>query len=128
MASILNTWYCSMFTEEDMSNIPQAENLCKDGDELESVEFTAEKVEKKLKQLRPTAAPGPDKIWARVAHDLASELSIPLAMIYTRCMEEGVVPEEWKWANMTPIYKKGSKGSPGNYRPVSLTCILCKVM
>ena len=43
-------------------------------------------------------------------------------------MEEGVVPQEWKSANVTPIYKKGSKGVPGNYRPVSLTCILCKVM
>ena len=128
MASILNTWYCSMFTEEDTSNMPEAENLCKVGQELDSVEFTAEKVEKKLKKLRPTAAPGPDKIWARVAHDLATELSIPLAMVYSKCMDEGVVPEEWKWANVTPIYKKGSKGLPGNYRPVSLTCILCKVM
>ena len=43
-------------------------------------------------------------------------------------MGEGVVPDEWKLANVTPIYKKGSKGLPGNYRPVSLTCILCKVM
>ena len=114
MASILNTWYCSMFTEEDMSNLPQAEDLCKESEALETVEFTAEKVEKKLKELKPTAAPGPDKIWARVAHDLATELSIPLAMIYTKCMEEGVVPDEWKLANVTPIYKKGSKGLPGN--------------
>ena len=52
------------------------------------MEFTAEKVEKKLKELKPTAAPGPDKIWARVVHDLATELSIPLAMIYNKCMEE----------------------------------------
>ena len=128
MASILNTSYCSMYTEEDMSSLPQAEDLCKEGEALETVEFTAEKVEKKLKELKPTAAPGPDKIWARVAHDLATELSIPLAMIYTKCMEEGVVPDEWKLANVTPIYKKGSKGLPGNYRPVSLNCILCKVM
>ena len=49
-------------------------------------------------------------------------------MIYTRCMEEGAVPQEWKSANVTPIYKKGSKGVPGNYRLVSLTCILCIVM
>ena len=59
--------------------------------------------------MKPTAAPGPDKIWARVAHDLATELCIPLAIIYAKCMEEGVVPDEWKLANVTPIYKKGSK-------------------
>ena len=40
----------------------------------------------------------------------------------------GTVPPVWKSANITPIFKKGSKGSPGNYRPVSLTCVLCKVM
>ena len=38
------------------------------------------------------------------------------------------MPPEWKRANVTPIFKKGSKGSRGNYRPVSLTCVLCKVM
>ena len=92
------------------------------------MEFTANKVEKKLKKLRPTSASGPDKIRARVSHDLATELSSPLAMVFSKCMDEGVVPEEWRWANVTPIYKKGSKGLPGNYRPVSLTCILCKVM
>ena len=48
--------------------------------------------------------------------------------VYTSCMEEGVVPPDWKTANVTPIYKSGSKSSPGNYRPVSLTSIVCKVM
>ena len=44
-------------------------------------------------------------------------------------MEEGEVPPDWKTAKyVAPIYKKGSKGVPGNYRPVSLTCVLCKVM
>ena len=43
-------------------------------------------------------------------------------------MNEGSVPKEWKCANVTPIFKKGSKLNPGNYRPVSLTCIICKIM
>ena len=52
----------------------------------------------------------------------------PLAIIYTRSMEEGIVPADWRTANITPIFKKGSKSAAGNYRPVSLTSILCKVM
>ena len=48
--------------------------------------------------------------------------------VYTRCLGEGTVPPDWKLANVAPIFKKGSKGSAGNYRPVSLTCVLCKVM
>ena len=55
-------------------------------------------------------------------------ISAPLAIIYTKSLEEGVVPEDWKCANITPIFKKGSKASAGNYRPVSLTSVLCKVM
>jgi hypothetical protein len=49
-------------------------------------------------------------------------------MVFTKCLEEGVVPDDWKRANVTPIFKSGAKGVPGNYRPVSLTCIVCKVM
>ena len=97
-------------------------------DPLVTVEFLPSEVEKKLKKLKPSSAPGPDKLWPRVLHSLADVLSFPLALIFARCLSEGTVPPEWKRANITPIFKKGSKGSPGNYRPVSLTCVLCKVM
>lgn len=128
MAGVLNAWYCSVFTDEDLQNIPKAEKLY-DGDEpLTSAHFTAGKVKKKLETLKPTSAPGPDKIWARVLHDLADVLALPLAMVFTKCQDEGVVPPDWKRANVTPIFKSGAKDSPGNYRPVSLTSIVCKVM
>jgi hypothetical protein len=104
------------------------EELYQDVDSIVTVEFEPDKVEKKLSKLRPSSAPGPDKLWPRVLQSLASVMSIPLAIVYTRCLSEGKVPPEWKRANITPIFKKGSKGSPGNYRPVSLTCVLCKVM
>ena len=38
------------------------------------------------------------------------------------------MPNIWKTANVTPIYKKGSRSDCGNYRPISLTSILCKVL
>ena len=85
-------------------------------------------MKKKLQNLKPTAAPGPDKIWARVLHDLSDVLAEPLAMVFMGCLEEGTVPPDWKLANVTPIFKSGSKGLPGNYRPVSLTSIICKIM
>ena len=50
-----------------------------------------------------------------------------MAAIFTKFLEEGVVPLDWKKANVTPIFKKGAKSEPGNYRPVSLTSVACKI-
>ena len=128
MASMLNDFFCSVFTEEAGGDLPAVECLFTGADPLDKVEFTASQIKSKLLQLKESAAPGPDMLWPRVLKCLADVLSDPLALIYTRCLEEGTVPADWKRANITPIYKKGSKGQPGNYRPVSLTSVLCKVM
>ena len=60
--------------------------------------------------------------------ELSEQLAPLLAHIFRSSLREGVVPEDWKRANVTPIYKKGPKADPGNYRPVSLTSVSCKVM
>ena len=49
-------------------------------------------------------------------------------MLYRKSVAEGQVPEEWRQANVVPIFKKGSKMAAGNYRPVSLTCVSCKLL
>jgi Reverse transcriptase (RNA-dependent DNA polymerase) len=51
----------------------------------------------------------------------------PLTVIFQKSLQSGVVPQDWKLANVIPIYKKGSRGQSGNYRPVSLTSQLCKL-
>lgn len=128
MADILNNFFCSVFTEEDLANIPEPEQLYHGEDPLTNVKFTRNKVKDKLAKLKPSAAPGPDKVWAKVLHSLADVLDEPLSHVYSKLFEEGFVPTIWRTANVCPVFKKGSKGDPGNYRPISLTCILCKVM
>ena len=108
--------------------MPQPEKVYHGDNPLTSVTFLRGKVKKKLDDLTPTSAPGPDRLWPRVLCNLSDVLSEPLAIIYSKCLEEGVVPNDWKLAHITPIFKKGSKAAAGNYRPVSLTCVLCKVM
>ena len=128
MANILNNFFCSVFTEEDMNNFPDIEPQYEGDEALNNVIFTGEKVKEKLARLKPSAAPGPDKVWAKVLHSLADVLAEPLALVFSKLLDEGCVPAIWRHANVCPVFKKGKKGDPGNYRPISLTCILCKVM
>jgi hypothetical protein len=51
-----------------------------------------------------------------------------LVLIFRRSIQHGEVPDDWKQANVTPIFKKGAKSDPGNYRPVSLTSVCCKIL
>ena len=58
----------------------------------------------------------------------ADELSPMLTLIYQRSLDDGCVPADWREALIVPLYKKGPKHLPSNYRPVSLTSVACKVL
>ena len=71
---------------------------------------------------------GPDEIHPRVLREPAEVIAEPLSIICQRSLLTGEVPEDWRLASVTPIYKKGCKEDPGNYRPVSLTSVPGKIM
>ena len=119
MAKILNDFFSSVFTREDLNQIPEAEEM--ETDTLEEIRITAWKVRKKIRKLSRAAASGPDGIGPCILQELENELVEGLTLIFQRSIYAGVVPEDWRTANVTPIFKKGSKSDPGNYRPVSLT-------
>jgi hypothetical protein len=116
---MLYTFFCSVFIQEDLDELPQPEQLYQGLELFSSVTFDQQTVQKRLENLKPSSAPGPDGVWPRV---------LPLALIFTKFFQEGSVPSIWKQANVTPIFKKGVKGNPGNYRPVSLTFVICNIM
>jgi hypothetical protein len=127
MADLLNQCFKTCFTREDTSNVPEPEKLTPKTI-LQSVNFCEREVRKKIKDLRKEAAAGPDGIGPRVLQELADELAPALAAVFNKSMEENTVPQDWKEANVTPIFKKGSKSAPENYRPVSLTSVSCRLM
>ena len=126
-ADTLNRFFCSVFTQEDVNEVPQCEKR-KIRSELTNVIFTREEIRRKLEKLDPGKSPGPNGLHSRALKELAEEIAEPLSIIFTKSMEEGKLPRIWKDATITPIFKNGDNSNPGNYRPVSLTSIVCKVM
>ncbi len=116
-----------MFTIEDSTTLPTFDPKPLTS-VLQPLVVTQEMVAKKLKALRPDKSPGIDQLHPRVLKELAEELAAPLTIIYNTSLREGELPTQWREANICPIFKKGDKEDPANYRPVSLTSIVCKVL
>jgi len=127
MATELNKAFCSVFTKENYQNRPTCQVL-QDSSVVSEIYFTAGMVAEKINKLKSTSAPGPDKISARFLKEYVNVISYPLSLLFESSMRSGIVPQDWRLANVTPIFKKGSKSKPENYRPVSLTSICCKLM
>ena len=87
-----------------------------------------EEIKKILAKIKIDKSPGPDAIHPRILYELREVICKPLHKIFKTSMETGKIPEEWRHANVTAIHKKGSRLIASNYRPVSLTSVVCKTM
>ena len=96
--------------------------------ELDNIDITVVQVQNTLKKLKVNKSPGPDSIHPRILNEIALSISIPITDIFRTSLRNRELPERWKQAHVSAIFKKGEKTLPQNYRPVSLTCILCKMM
>ena len=94
---------------------------------LDKITVTLEEVEKALIGLKPDKSPGPDNLHPKVLYETRKEICVPLYMIFIQSIQEGNIPNDWQKAIVVPIFKKGSKKEPSNYRPVSLTSVVCKL-
>jgi len=72
------------------------------------------------------------QLWVRlpvpyVLYECHDVIYYPLYIFYMKSLSLGILPTDWKLAEVTAVYKKGSKSDRGNYRPVSLTSVCCKI-
>jgi hypothetical protein len=95
---------------------------------LEKVRITERLVKEKIKKLKTFSSAGPDGIGPQLLQELREEVAPALTVMFSQSLRSGVVPEDWRNANVTPIFKKGKKTDPGNYRPVSQTSVCCRIL
>ena len=125
-AETLNQFFASVFTVEDLTNIPQAPNYSVDEVILTTL-ITPGIVKEKLTSLNPNKSPGHDKWHPFFLSNIADAICVPLSILFKKSLKEGA-HDSWKKAIIAAIYKKGKKNDPGNYRPVSLTSVISKIM
>ena len=124
-ADIFNRQYLSVFTRENPNTpIPDP-----DSDPYPDSQWGSEKgVRKLLQKSNPRKASGADMIPARLLKECAKDLAPILAIIFNKPFQTGTVPDDWTTTKVSAVFKKGERYDPANYRPVSLTCLCCKML
>ena len=96
---------------------------------LDEMNCTISQVEQLLQGLEASKACGLDKISAQMLKHTASSIAPSVTKLFDLSIRMGKIPDKWKKSMIAPIPKAAAKSSdPGNYRPISLTCILCKLL
>ena len=124
-AEILSDQFKSVFTKEN-TNFPK--DTYSNVPAMPDFTITTKGVAKLLNELKTNTSTGPDDVPARILQLAANELAPALRVIFQKSITTGELPLSWLQANITPIFKKGDRTLPSNYRPISLTSICCKLL
>ena len=95
---------------------------------MEDFSISVAGILKLLQNLKPGKAAGPDRLKPILLKELREEIAPIIQVIFEHSIQTGKLPPDWCRAQVSPIFKKGDKASAANYRPISLTCVLCKIL
>ena len=123
-ANLLNRTFADKFASPDVSSFPKVP-FSVDAT-LTNFSVTEDSVRRLLQDLVVSKACGPDGLSARILRECANELA-PCANFFRMSLRKGIFPEQWAEANIVPIFKKGSRRDPANYRSISLLPLCAKI-
>ena len=124
IANEFNKYFKSVFINERSESVAFDKKTYKN---FNNVQIFESDISQRLSKLDGEKTPGPDGVHPLILKNCNEAFARPLCYIFKKSLEEGKVPREWKLANITPLHKKGSTLLVENYRPVSLTSIVCKI-
>ena len=127
IAELFNSFFNSTFTNSDYS-LPPIDSLPSPSLQLNKIEINSSDVYTALSKLDPTKAMGHDNINPKILKFCALALADPITSLFSKCLKSGNIPSEWKVHKICPVHKKGSKLDVKNFRPISLLCIISKVL
>ena len=125
-ANLLQDQYVKVFSKPENAR-PENEYNDRCDAEIRDIDISVADVKAAIKDIPTYSAPGPDKLPAVVLKECADEITEAIIMIWRRSLDTGEIPEMLKLQTIIPLFKKGSKSLPENYRPVSLTSHLIKL-
>ena len=123
-ATMFNNFFCEQFS------LPSTYDIHIDyssQDDFE-IDFSSTRIQQLMNDINVNKSSGPDQIPGIVLKKCAPSISIPLSNLFSNIYYSGNVPLKWKQANVVPIHKKGDKSDISNYRPISLTSLVAKIM
>ena len=130
-ANLLADAFSSVFVSEPYGPLPEqcSKRRVNIDEDIIDIEICSLEVKQKLSQLNIYKSFGPDGVHPKLLKALSDNINFVDAVtdLFNTCAIAGTIPLVWKEANVAPLFKKSVKSDPLNYRPVSLTCILCKV-
>lgn len=125
-AEQFNSYFESVFIQ----STPQASGVqaTHNFSQMSEITFSEEGIANLLQKVNVKSAPGPDNISNYVIKNCAVSLAPFLAILFQKSFDSGTLPNDWKTANVVPIFKSGDNTKTRNYRPISLTSVSCKAL
>ena len=104
MVEILNQYFGSVFTHEDTSSLPDCART-ESNAFIQDLEFNEALIKSYIKNLKKSKSSGPDGITVTLLQEVSNSITVPLACLFRKSMQEGIVPQDWKDAIVVPIFK-----------------------